>query len=258
MKSGRFEKGTKMKSKSEAIFEKESINYFNRNFLAEEYLTDTPYNDFTEIVDTIIRPKNFKVLEVGCGCGTNLRYLFKKYDCQCCGMEPNKELVNKLNSDHQENGLGIKFLYGFSNHLAFEDNMFDLVVCWSVLHWVDRNQILQTLGEMFRVTNKYILLMDFCPFSPYKTPYKHQDSIYTYKIDYADIYEKTGCIKQLDELYYFHPDWNGTEREHIVLAKNEYQTTKYDWVVRKRVLFEKNLELLPIKDEGHFRIIEKK
>ena len=247
-----------MKSKSEEIFKTESLNYFKRGYSNHEYLNDLPFNDFTDIVDTVIKPKNFKVLEIGCGSGKNIRYLYKKYNSECYGVEPNKELVSKLNREHQKNGFNIKFLCGFSNHLDFDDNSFDLVFCWSVLHWVDRNQILQTLGEMFRVTNKYILLMDFCPFSPYKTPYKHQDGIYTYKIDYTELYEKTGVTKKLDELYYFQPDWSGTEREHKVLDQNEYQTSKYDWVVRKRVLFEKKLELLPIKSDDNYQVIEHK
>jgi len=243
-----------MLSKSEVIFENESFKYFKRGYSMSEYLNVPPFNDFTDIIDTIIRPVRFKVLEVGCGSGKNLRYLYKNYNSECYGIEPNKDLVNKLNRDHQKNGFNIQFSSGFSNNLVFADNFFDLVICWSVLHWVDRNQFLQTLGEIFRVTNKYILLTDFCPYYPYKTLYKHKDGIYTYKIDYADIFEKTGVLKKLDELYYVPLNSIKTEKDYIILESNEYQSSKYDWLVRKRVLFEKNIDLLSLKEENDFQI----
>jgi len=153
-----------MRKKSELIFDNESLQYFNRNFSSYDYISDLPSKDFVEIVGKILIPENYKVLEVGCGSGKNLRYLSKQYNCKCYGLEPNQELVNKLNNDHLKNGYNIKFVYSFSNHLEFEDNDFDLVICWSVLHWVNRNQILQSIGEMLRVTQKYILIMDFVHF----------------------------------------------------------------------------------------------
>jgi len=241
-----------MGKKSELIFDNESLQYFKRNYSSYDYINDPPSKDFVEIVGKIIIPENYKVLEVGCGSGKNLRYLSKQYNCKCYGLEPNQELVNILINDHLKNGYNIKFVYGFSSQLEFEDNDFDLVICWSVLHWVNRNKILQTLGEMLRVTQKYILIMDFCPFSAYKTHYKHDKDIFTYKIDYSDILEKKGVMNKVDELYYFRPDLSGKEKDHIILEQNEYKSKKYDWIVRKRVLFEKQIDLLPIKNESDF------
>lgn len=244
-----------MKSNSEKIFESESLKYFSRCYLTDEYIDHPPSRDFKDIISLKIKPNGLKILEVGCGSGVNLYYLKKNYDCICYGIEPNESLVNKLNKDYKSRNIDIKFLQGFSNNLEFEDNFFDLIICWSVLHWVDRNQILQSLGEILRVTKKYILLMDFCPFTPYKTNYHHQKNTYTYKTDYSDVLEKTGIVRKIDQLIYHHPNWDNTE-ELTELSFSKHASGKFDWVARKRILFEKDINLIPIKENFNFEIIQ--
>jgi ubiquinone/menaquinone biosynthesis C-methylase UbiE len=243
-----------MNSKSEQIFKKESLEYFKRGFDSKKYLKDQPLDDFTSVFDSVISPKNFRVLDVGCGSGMNLRFLSKKYNCECFGVEPNRELVNKLNQDNSKSGQRIKYSTGYSNKLDFEDDSFDLVICWSVLHWVHRNYILQSLGEILRVSRKYILLMDFCPYKSYRTLYKYKSDVYTYKIDYTDIFEKTGIIKKVDELHYFYPTvQNGQDRKYRLINRNDLKTIKYDWVARKRSVLEKSAGLLPLKLESSLK-----
>lgn len=255
-----------MKSKKE-IFKIESLQYFNRavqGLKDGEYLEQKAHPDFTEIINQYFNDSRLtthdsnmlRVLDVGCGTGKNLHFIYKNFNSECFGIEPSSELTEKLNRDFDNK---IQFITGTSDELPFDDNSFDLVICWSTLHWVHRNLILQSLGEILRVTKKYILIMDFCPSKPYRTEYMHDKNIETYKIDYKNILMNTGICKLLDEKIYYHPSWkDDTERNVISLKKEEYESGVYDWVVRKRILLEKDLELLPVKISNDFQVIENK
>jgi hypothetical protein len=73
---------------------------------------------------------------------------------------------------------------------------FHLVIVWSVLHWVDRNLYLQSLGELIRVTNKHLMVMDFFPKIEHKTKYKHKSGFFTFKTDFDKILQSSGYLKK--------------------------------------------------------------
>ena len=89
----------------------------------------------------------------------------KKY-----GIETSVQTVKFLNKRHKK----IKFKKAYCHKIPFNQDAFDLVIVWSVLHWIDRNNYLQSLGELIRVTNKYLIVMDFFPNRPHKTKYKQK------------------------------------------------------------------------------------
>jgi SAM-dependent methyltransferase len=276
-----------MKHKKE-IFKSESLQYFNRavqGLKEKEYLDQKPHPDFTEIIDHYFQDYRLRtqdsglrtqdsglrtqdsglrtqdsgrlrVLDVGCGTGKNLNYINQNFKSECIGIEPSPELTEKLNRDFDKR---IQFFSGTSDELHFDDNSFELVICWSTLHWVHRSLILQSLGELMRVAKKYILIMDFAPFTPYRTEYVHENNIETYKMDYKDILLGTGICKLSDEKIYYHPSWkDDTARDVVCINQEEYESGLYDWVVRKRILIEKDFNILPIKNSKDFQVIESK
>lgn len=99
-------------------------------------------------------------LDVGCGGGENLRALVEMFGCRGTGVEPSREAVSLLKKKFSGNG-NLSFVSASSHQLPLPSDSFDLVICWSVLHWVGRNEYLQSLGELVRVCGKFLVVMDF-------------------------------------------------------------------------------------------------
>ena len=139
------------------------------------------------------------ILDVGCGNGDFLNNFLKSKKIKKFGIEPSQQTVDLCKKRHKN----IKFKKAFSHNLPFLDNKFDLVIIWSVLHWIDRNHYLQSLGELIRVANKYLLVMDFFPKIEHRTKYKHKAGFFTFKTNFDKILNSSGYLKKRFELNYF-------------------------------------------------------
>ena len=139
------------------------------------------------------------ILDVGCGNGDFLNNFLSSEKIKKFGIEPSQRTINLCKKRHKN----INFKKAFSHNLSFQDNKFDLVIIWSVLHWIDRNHYLQSLGELIRVANKYLLVMDFFPKIEHKVKYKHQAGFFTFKTDFDKILNSSGLLKKIFELNYF-------------------------------------------------------
>lgn len=102
------------------------------------------------------------------------------------GLEPSAEGIRLLQKKHA-NCASISFVQGSAHQLPFSSNSFDLVVAWSVLHWIGRDEYLQALGELIRVTSSILLIMDFDPLDSYRTPYVHNPDFHTFKHDFEPL-----------------------------------------------------------------------
>ena len=139
------------------------------------------------------------ILDVGCGNGDFLNDFLTNKKIKKFGIETSQDTINLCKKRHRN----INFKKAFSHNLPFRDNEFDLVIIWSVLHWIDRNYYLQSLGELIRVTNKYLLVMDFFPKIEHKTKYKHKTGFYTFKTNFDKILNSSGFLQKRFELNYF-------------------------------------------------------
>lgn len=74
------------------------------------------------------------MLDVGCGNGIFLNEWQKKFQLdRAVGLEPSAKAVNLLN-DKWRNDDVIEFKSAYVHDLPFENDSFDLVTTWSVLH----------------------------------------------------------------------------------------------------------------------------
>ncbi len=88
------------------------------------------------------------------------------------------------------------------------EERFDLVVVNFVLHWVDRSTLARSISEIDRVVTDggHLILGDFLPDSPLRRSYRHRkdERVYTYKQDYARIFEALCTYKELARMTYDH------------------------------------------------------
>ena len=84
--------------------------------------------------------------------------------------------------------------------MRYEKFFFDLIIAYSVFHWIDRETLLSSIANLDNVLNwkGYIIIGDFqIPFS-LKRRYHHlEEKVFTYKVDYKKILLSTGFYKEI-------------------------------------------------------------
>lgn len=90
----------------------------------------------------------------------------------------------------KELNLNIELIQGTADSLPFDDEQFNIVIVGFCLYWVDRKYIMKSICEIDRVlkTGGYIFLEDFDTKIPRMRINKHNTDMYTYKMNYADLF----------------------------------------------------------------------
>jgi SAM-dependent methyltransferase len=222
----------KLQKEQVEIFEEESWNYLQRNY-KEKNIREVPVHEhFIRIFDVYpIDIKGGSILDIGCGPGNVLYHLWQRFEAKRgVGTEPSAKAVQVLNQTYPE----LEFVANDSRVLPFGNGEFDLVIIKGVLMWIDRNYILQTIGEAIRVSSKYLIITDFAPLQPYSADYHHRPGYRTYKMSYRPMVESTGFMRCLASFYHREDD---------------------EWGVVQTLLFRKiPLEqAFPVRKESDFR-----
>ena len=189
-----------------------------------------------EILKSNIYQKNIKsILDVGCGNGDFLSKLLTKKLVKKIGIETSSASIKLLKKKHKN----CMFIKSYCHSLPFNDNYFDFVYAFMVLHYIDRNNFLQSLGELLRVTNKYLMIVDFDPAISYFTKYKHKKNFYIYKTNYDKILLESGFLKKVVEKRFY---INGKNK----LCKINKKIKKSDPInhhIRKLTIYKKTITL---------------
>lgn len=203
---------------------------------------------------SLIPPEEINsVLDAGCGIGLNLGMAAEHFNAhRGVGVEPSAEAVALL-TERYATQRDLEFTQGVLHQLPFETDTFDLVICWSVLHWVGRDEYLQSIGELIRVARRYILVMDFFAAKDYRVPYQHREGLFTYKQDFQRIFEASGSTQTLNQRY-----WRdqGDGKTRSGLDPDDFTPflgNIVNYEGRKSCLFEKSSGVLPILTEANFR-----
>lgn len=139
-----------------SINESKQLNYF-----AEKYQyrsINHPIVEFFAIqrlkfISSIIDLARItKALDVGCGNGVSDFY-FKRYINDLYGIDFSNDLLN----EHPFKDTG-KFIIGNAKNLPYNNNSFELVYCWEVLHHIDKPE--KAVSEMIRVSSKYVIIAE--------------------------------------------------------------------------------------------------
>lgn len=195
----------------ESIFlEGEGDAWFERN---KDKLANSKRDIPFDLIE-MYAPTPNRVLEVGCANGFRLNKIQQKWSSECWGIEPSLKAI----WHGEESYPGIRFECGTAQDgFRFEYNDFDLVIVNFVLHWVSRDKLLKSISEIDRVLsdNGVLILGDFATLNPIKRKYHHlpDQDMWTYKQDYAGLFEKTG-------LYKMDYDLSFNEERYSVLRKD--------------------------------------
>lgn len=189
----------------DSIFsEREGNRWFERNRMALET------NDKTDWPSHLIKLLENKsglqsVVELGCSNGYRLNRIRKDLanNCRCIGVDASHEAID----DGKQRYPDLELHQGVLTAVPLQDE-FDLVIVNFVLHWVDRRTLVKSLSEIDRLTKDRGLLVfgDFLPDYQQRRRYHHlpNDNVYTYKQDYARIFEAFGTYRELSRVTFHH------------------------------------------------------
>jgi len=134
-------------------FDTHAANYDGRWKL---YLENTQQ----EVLQYVHLKPGEQLLDVGCGTGLLLKRLAKRYpNCELFGVELTPNMFSIAQQRLKDSA--VKLFFGEAERLPFLKERFDVVVCSSVLHYVDDPQA--ALQEMFRVlkSHGHLVLLDW-------------------------------------------------------------------------------------------------
>lgn len=112
------------------------------------------------------------ILEVGCNVGWNLRYLTDLGRAGLAGVEPQSYAVNRARTRLPEADVR----QGSAFELPFGDASFDLVFTSGVLIHIHSGDIGRALDEMYRVSRRYLLYIEYDAAEETSIHYHGEDS----------------------------------------------------------------------------------
>lgn len=217
----------------------------SRRFVEAHMHDSTPAPDWVLRSPHLLEADIGRVLDVGCGAGIHLRSVVDAFHArEGIGLEPSGDAVELLQRTYADDPR-LTFQQGSVASLPFESDSFDLVMCWSVLHWVGRNEYLQSLGELLRVTRSHLLVMDFVAAEDYRVPYSHIEGMFTYKQDFVDPLLSSGVMRIVDELRWWDEHTPGAVHRLEVSDLQPFLGNPMSYHARRGVLFVKDYAALP-------------
>lgn len=225
-------------------FKQATEDYFHRNYEGKTLLAEPPDPALLLAFDSAgFAPHDMRVLEIGCGAGRNLAWLTNQFNCDCVGVEPSEQVVTTLNEKMPQ----VEFRAGWSYDLPCESNSFDLVLIYGVLSVVERDQVLQSIGEALRVSKRWLMIGEYVALSPFRMTYHHADS-FCYHTDFEPIVLSTGVAACHFSQTVVHEGPAASRR----VRRIDPSDTTCDRDRFKTCLFEKCLSPTPLKTFADF------
>lgn len=144
-----------------------------------------------------------RVFEGGCCTGWRLAELQRRYGCESYGLDVSAQAIADGRRRWPSLALGVDDIASVGSWLVMPC---DLVVVSFVFHWLDRSRLLAACSAMDAVLSDggYLVIADFLPDQPTKVPYHHREGLWTYKCDYARLFEDTGNYRRVDRVIFDH------------------------------------------------------
>lgn len=136
-----------------------------------------------------------RILEVGCNIGNNLITLSKISNYELIGIEPNKHAIEK----GRARSTSMSLIEGSGFDVPFVDSYFDLVFTVGVLIHIAPQNMPKIIDEMYRVSNKYLLVVEYHANEETKVPYHGKDNLLfkrNFKKAFLERKPDIECIKE--------------------------------------------------------------
>ncbi|WP_166482312.1 class I SAM-dependent methyltransferase [Scytonema sp. UIC 10036] len=181
------------------FLQQEANNWFQRNQAVLETFDRDDKFDWVCYLLKLLNEKDKlnNIVDIGCSNGWRLNKLsqqgFGKY---FFGVDASLEAIQsgKVHYPH------LNLYQGMLSQLPLKTE-FDLVIVAGVLHCVDRHTLVRSIAEIDRVTKDegVLIIGDFLPDFQQRRHNHHypEEPIYTYKQDYAKIFESFGMYREL-------------------------------------------------------------
>jgi pseudaminic acid biosynthesis-associated methylase len=127
-----------------------------------------------------------RILEVGCNRGHNLLSLLDVLgeETEIIGVEPNRYALELARQSSPK----VAALYGHTLDLPFKDGYFDLVFTAGVLIHIALSDIPDSLAEIYRASQRYILAIEYFAEEETIVPYHGSDNL-LWKRDFRQHYQ---------------------------------------------------------------------
>jgi ubiquinone/menaquinone biosynthesis C-methylase UbiE len=163
-----------------------------------------------------------RVLEIGCSNGWRLNLLNKFYKSDCWGIDPSADAIREGKKEFE----AVNLERGTADALPYENQMFDLVIFGFCLYLCDRNDLFKIAYEADRVLVDLgnIVIFDFHPPFQYKNHYSHNKELFSYKMNYSNLFLwNPAYTLRYQKMFYHPPLTNGTNDDMVsvmILQKN--------------------------------------
>jgi len=105
-----------------------------------------------ELVDQGNVKPNHRILDIGCGTGTLLMLLKRRYPAaQVVGLDPDPKALSRADKKARRAAVSVKLDRGFADKLPYEADSFDRVFSSFMFHHLEEEDREKTLSEILRV-----------------------------------------------------------------------------------------------------------
>lgn len=172
-----------MENNQKDIFlQDEGNQWYIRNKNAVVNKSSDPVIDL--LIQRQIKPE--RVLEIGCSNGWRLNIIKELFHSDCYGVDPSMQAIN----DGLEKNPDIKLAQGTADELPFNNKLFDLIIFGFCLYLCDRKDLFKIVYEADKLLNEKgnLIIYDFEPPFPYKNQYQYKEGIFSYKMNYSNLF----------------------------------------------------------------------
>tara|TARA_B100002052_G_C15878967_1_gene598305 strand:+ start:1447 stop:2133 length:687 start_codon:yes stop_codon:yes gene_type:complete len=226
-----------MKKQKEKFLEGEGDKWLHRNkskLKERDYEEDLIINEIKYIRKFFNKDYSLKelssskvrILEIGCGDASRLKYIQNNFNYSCYGIEPSSAAVELGRSR------GLNITQGTADRLNYENDYFDIIIFGFCLYLCDREDLFSICFESDRVLkNKgFIIILDFYSDDKIEfNKYKHKDGIRSYKMDYS-------------KMFTWNPFYTAYRNKILHHIEKEMTDESYEWISISTI--RKNSELI--------------
>ncbi len=164
------------------FLQEEGNEYYERN---KQVLVEKKKDLLVELLlERKLLPKI--VLEIGCSIGWRLDSIHKLFKSDCYGIDPSSQAIK----DGRDLYKDIILEQGTADVIPFFDKKFDLIIFGFCLYLCDRKDLFKIVFEADKFLNEggHIAIFDFEPAAPLKNKYQHKEGIFSYKMNYSNLF----------------------------------------------------------------------